>query len=243
MCFSVTIDKDIRKLGEIFHAQPLPKEFQYLADLQEFEKQAGPEKMKEILGLKRKSSTSHFKTPVDDGRVFPNTFAPVIVMENGKRVIKPMRYRVRPAGSGEEIPSKYNVFNARIDSLEKRKTWSGLFMRHHALFPFHNFYEWVEDENGKKRLINFRPDNADMMWAPALWDEWQSRDGSVKFSSFAIVTDDPPPEVEEMGHDRCPIFLKEDKIDQWLQPMKLDKQAMYELLRKKEQTHFVSKFN
>ncbi|MBF0360653.1 MAG: hypothetical protein HQK49_06565 [Oligoflexia bacterium] len=29
----------------------------------------------------------------------------------------PMRYRIRPAFSKEEIPSRYNLFNARSDSL------------------------------------------------------------------------------------------------------------------------------
>lgn len=242
MCFSVQINRDIKKLAEEFSATPLREEFIKLKELQALEEKIGPQEVKKILGLKRAPKSSQFKAPGEDGRVYPGTFAPVILKERGKRVIRPMRYRVRPAGSSEEIPSKYNVFNARIDALEKRKTWNSLFMRHHGLFPFKNFYEWVEDENGRKRLINFEPDNADTMWAPCLWDEWSSKDGSVKFSSFAILTDDPPPEVEEMGHDRCPIFLKEEQIDQWLDPATTDKAGIYELLGKRQDTHFRSKF-
>ena len=33
-----------------------------------------------------------------DSRIYPGYFAPVMVMESGKRVIKPMRYQCRPAG-------------------------------------------------------------------------------------------------------------------------------------------------
>ena len=33
-----------------------------------------------------------------DSRIFPGHYAPVMVMENGRRVIKPMRYQCRPAG-------------------------------------------------------------------------------------------------------------------------------------------------
>jgi len=242
MCFSVNVNKNIKDLAVRFHATPLIDEFYGLKNLQEFEDQAGPEKMKAIMGLKRRPQSSVFKTPEDDGRVYPNTFAPVITMREGKRVVTPMRYRVRPQNSAEEIPSKYNVFNARIDSLEKRKTWSSLFMRNHGLFPFYEFYEWVED-NGKKRLIRFRPDNADMMWAPCLYDTWTSQDGLVTFSSFALITDDPPSEVEEMGHDRCPIFLKEDQIDAWLAPEKTDKKGAYSLLKRKTDTFFESEFD
>ena len=33
-----------------------------------------------------------------DSRIFPGPYAPVMVMENGGRVVKPMRYQCRPAG-------------------------------------------------------------------------------------------------------------------------------------------------
>lgn len=243
MCFSVQIDKDIRRLAALFGARPAVKEFYALKELQDFEQKAGPEEIKKIFGLKRKPNGAFFKTPEEDGRVYPNTFAPAIVLEKGERekgerTILPMRYRVRPKGSREEIPSKYNVFNARIDSLEKRKTWSSLFGRKHALFPFHSFYEWVEDKEGKKRLINFAPENKETMWAPALWDEWTSADGKIKFSSFALITDDPPPEIEEQGHDRCPVFLSEEYIDVWLSPQNRSKEELYSLLGNKTETNY-----
>lgn len=33
-----------------------------------------------------------------DSRIFPGWYAPVMVWENGRRVVKPMRYQCRPAG-------------------------------------------------------------------------------------------------------------------------------------------------
>ena len=70
-----------------------------------------------------------------------------------------------------EIPTKYNGFNARIDSLKVRDTWKSIFMRNHGLTPFVRFFEWVERDR-KKRLISFKPESFDLMWAPCLWDEW-----------------------------------------------------------------------
>ncbi|MCB0356506.1 MAG: SOS response-associated peptidase family protein, partial [Bdellovibrionales bacterium] len=176
--------------------------------------------MKRLMGLKRKPTSSLFKEADEYGRIFPNSFAPVIVWEGNQRILKPMRYRIRPSHSKEEIPSKYNVFNARLDSLEKRKTWSSLFMQKHALFPFQRFYEWVENKEHKSRLISFYPKNKEIMWAPALYDIWTSASEEISFESFAIITDNPPPEVAALGHDRCPIFLREDLINNWLQPEK-----------------------
>ena len=197
------------------------------------------EEIKSIMGLKRKPSAPLFKEPGSDGRVYPGTMAPVIVFEKGKRIIKPMRYRVRPQFSTEEIPSKYNVFNARSDSLEKRKTWKALFLKNHGLFPFVQFYEWVEIK-GKKTLIRFRPENRKIMWAPMIFDHWKSPNSEIEFSSFALITTEPPPEIESKGHDRCPIFLNEKSIDSWLKPQILDSQKAYEILNQKERVKFES---
>ncbi len=50
-----------------------------------------------------------------------------------------------------------------------------------------------------------------------------------------MITDDPPPEIEAMGHDRCPIFLAADQIDAWLTPSGRSKEVIYAILKKREQ--------
>lgn len=164
----------------------------------------------QLLGLKHspKKRSVPFKFPSDDGKVFSNYFTNVIVEDDEKRLIKPMRYRVRPNGSKKEVPTKYNVFNARIDSLEIRGTWAPLFMRNHGIVPLTGFYEWV------------------------------SKDGRIQFKSFAIITDGPPPEIEKMGHDRCPIFLEKEQIDLWLNPVGKSRSEIYDSLTRRENVSF-----
>lgn len=222
MCFSIHIDKDIKKLAESFKAKPVASEFQALQEM--------------------KQRSEKIKIPSEDGIVYPNYFAPVIVAQKGERFIRPMRYRVRPHNSAKEIPSKYNVFNARVDSLEKRETWNSLFMKNHGIIMFNYFYEWVEDEKGEKKLIYFKPKDRSQMWAPCLWDFWEAEDKKIKYFSFAIITTEPPAEVLEAGHDRCPIFLKEDQIDTWLNPNGLTKEAIYQSLNLKEEVIYEPKF-
>ena len=53
-----------------------------------------------------------------------------------------------------------------------------------------------------------------------------------------VITGDPPPEIEEQGHDRCPIFLQETLIDDWLQPQGKFQAHYYELLQRKEPFHY-----
>jgi hypothetical protein len=49
-----------------------------------------------------------------DSRIFPGYFAPVMVMENGRRRVKPMRYQCRPAGKPASTDFKFpGTYNAR----------------------------------------------------------------------------------------------------------------------------------
>jgi putative SOS response-associated peptidase YedK len=198
MCFSLQIDKNLKHLAQIYKAEIIASEFV---------------KLKNLL-----ASHPHlpFKIPGDDGRVYPHYFAPVIVSDQQKRIILPMRYRLRPQGSVEEIPAKYNVFNARLDALHTRKTWKSLIGKNHGIVPVKKFFEWVPDEKGKSRLIAFYPKNYDSMAIPCLFDHFTAAKNEYDFYSFAVITTDPPADILAMGHDRCPIFLDEENSESWM---------------------------
>ncbi|MBT3583261.1 MAG: hypothetical protein HN509_00025, partial [Halobacteriovoraceae bacterium] len=158
----------------------------------------------------------------------------------------PMRYRLRPAGSLEEVPAKFNLYNARKDSLQERKSWKQLLGKSHGIFPFKSFFEWVKDAEGKSQLINFFPKEREVMWAPCLYDSWSGPklvgNGKEHFSSFALITDGPAPEVAEQGHDRCPLFLKESQITQWLAPSASNPQDLVELLNQQEEVTYLHSY-
>lgn len=164
-------------------------------------------------------------------RIYPNHFAPVIASRQGGSWVIPMRYRVRPMGSTEEIPSKYNVFNARVDALTSRRTWSKLLGRQHGILVFREFYEWIQPQGkGPKKVVAFRPKDHIDMWAPVLWDWWESEDRSVSYFSFAVITGEPPAQILAAGHDRCPVFLKKERVSEWLNPANTSQDALIKLL-------------
>src|SRR4029079_18897830 len=75
-------------------------------------------------------------------RIFPGQYAPVIVMENGQRVIKPMRYQCRPASEPALHDVKFpGTYNARRDNLEG--FWKDLFGSSHGVAVVNAFYENV----------------------------------------------------------------------------------------------------
>ena len=195
-------------------------------------KREAKERKREKLVAKAGASIENV-SPSDD-RIFPFYWAPVVAEGKKGRVLTPMRYRFR-APDGGEVPGKYNVFNARRDSLESARTWRGHFGRHHALFPFRRFYEWVE-RDGEKKEIYFTPENRQLMWAAALF----LPDKSGRQPSFAMVTDEPPPEIARAGHDRCPIFLRQDQIAPWLLPLTQDANSLEQVLNRKENAFYLS---
>lgn len=197
-----------------------------------------------LLGLKPNSRRKSlpFKVPADDNRVFSNYFTNVIVGGERKRMFRPMRYRLRPAGSDSEVPSKYNLFNARLDSLETRETWRPLYNRQHGIFPFKKFFEWVAPSGGKPKLISFYPQNREIMWAPCLWDKWVSPNGEITFESFALITTGPRPEVRAQGHDRCPLFMAENQIESWLNPLEVGPEKIREILESSEPVQYQFSF-
>ncbi len=175
------------------------------------------------------------KPPADTYRIYPYYFAPIIIDDAGKRLIVPARFRVLPR-TGIEVPNNYNVFNSRRDSLQSARTWKPLFGKQHALFPFMNFYEWV-DRDGRSVEIKFNPDGHEGMHAASLYEIYKHPElGDIR--SFSMVTDEPPPEVAAAGHDRCPVFLGYDKIDQWLHPAGQTLQQLDELLDHKERAYY-----
>ena len=224
MCFSVKIDRKLNRVADRFGAEVDKASFEsFIKNSQE--------------------NPTLYKAPDEEDRVYPNYFAPVIVYENNKKILKPKRYQLLPHFSKE---SKYRTinpktkrkkeiptYNARLDSLEKRNAWSPIFMKNHCLFPFVKFFEWVEYQ-GKKRQIAFYPEKEGIMWAPGIYDSWVSEDGKETIESFALITTDPRPEVQRTGHDRCPVFLKEDYIDDWLRPENETKEEIYEMLGHQE---------
>lgn len=193
MCYSVMVKQDISFLAKRFGALVNHPEF-------------------DLLSEKHRLSPKSFQSPP---RIYPGYFSPIVAFEDNKIQVTPMRYRIRPSGSPKEVPSKYNMFNARLDSLNVRPTWRSLLGRRHGIVLVEKFFEWVEDaKTSKKKVISFSPTKQPFIQVPVLWDYWT--DGQDHLRSFALITDDPPQEVLTAGHDRSPICLNDAGVVKWL---------------------------
>jgi putative SOS response-associated peptidase YedK len=211
------------------------------------EKEIGISERK-VEALKRKIERFQSdKESAADSRIYANDYAPVIVAENDERIIKPMRYLLRPMGFDEDFDRKYpGCYNARRDSLQS--FWKKQFMRNHGILVVTSFFENVKrhdyehrklktGEEPENMVIEFKPDGFEEMFIPIIWDCWTKK-GSPDLYSFALITDEPPKEISEAGHDRCPIFLKATAIEKWLNPGSCSLDEIQALLDDKEKPFY-----
>ncbi|ORE88777.1 hypothetical protein ATO7_02840 [Oceanococcus atlanticus] len=161
-----------------------------------------------------------------DSRIFPFQYAAVVVRENGQNWIRPMRYHCRPAGKPASYDRRYDgLYNARRDNLTG--FWKGQFGHSHGLIRITAFYENVARHDFENRDLKpgEKPENmvlafhseVEAMTVACLWSRWEKPD-QPSLTSFAAITDEPPPEVAATGHDRCVIVLTEQAAGDWLEP-------------------------
>ena len=164
--------------------------------------------------------TSH--PPPHDARIFPLWYAPVLLVEHGKPIVRPMRYLCRPQGMDSttdytktgQVSGKYN---ARRDNLQK--FWRRQFGHTHALMLAETFYENVDDGHGGSKEIHFQPRSGGTMFIACLYSHWVDPTGTEPdLWSFAAITDEPEPEVAAQGHDRTVINIKPENAIAWLTP-------------------------
>lgn len=187
------------------------------------------------------------ETLARDSRIFPGWYAPVMVWEGGRRVVKPMRYQCRPAGKPAFYDVKFpGTYNARRDNLEG--FWKLQFGRTHGVMVVNAFYENVTRHSAEHRqlapsekpenlVLEFRPRPTQDMLVACLWSRWTGP-GERDLLSFAAVTDNPPEEVAAAGHDRCIVPIKAEHVDAWLNPDPKDLRALYAILDDRQRPYY-----
>ena len=180
--------------------------------------------------------------PEKDDRIFPDWYAPVLIVENGKKIVRPMRYHCRPAGMDPSIDRTKDgrvsgTYNARRDNLTR--FWRKQFGYTHGLMLAETFYEQVDDGNGGSKEIHFQPRTGETMFIACLWSHWIDPRGLLPdLYSYAAITDEPEPEVAAEGHDRTIINIKPEHAEAWLNPDPKNLDAMFAIFDDKRHPYY-----
>ena len=170
-----------------------------------------------------------------DGRVFPQNYAPVVIADQGRNVVRLARYHCRQAGKPPSIDNQFpGLYNARRDNLEK--FWRNEFGHAHAVMLVHSFFENV-DRDGKNVVLHFVPRPANLMLIACLYAEWSNPKGE-RLLSFAAITDEPPTEVRAAGHDRMIVNLQPANLQRWLTPTERSTGELHAILEDRQRPYY-----
>lgn len=178
-------------------------------------------------------------------RVMPHQVAPVVLEAEGKRVLRPMSFAMIPKWSKDKRP-KFATHNARLWSTDDKsgktipiydKTlWRGPFAHRHCLVPMTDFFEPIYTGEYAGNMVRFHKEDDSLMAAAGIWEEWTDHETGEILDSFSVITSDPYPFVDKIGHDRSPLFIKASAFDAWLKPDGMKPAEYVELLEDSRET-------
>jgi putative SOS response-associated peptidase YedK len=144
--------------------------------------------------------------------VAPTQPVPVVILENGARQFRLMRWGLLP--SWVEDPRKFALLiNARAETVLEKPAFRTAMKRRRCLIPADGYYEWQASGSRKRPHFIHRLDGKPFGLA-ALAETWTGPNGE-EMDTVAIVTAAAAPDMIALHH-RVPVTLSPDKFDQWL---------------------------
>ncbi|MDO4803670.1 MAG: SOS response-associated peptidase family protein [Lachnospiraceae bacterium] len=152
-----------------------------------------------------------------DGEIRPTDMVPVIAPDkNGNRAVFPMVWGYRIPGLNRP------VVNARVETASKKDVWKDGWDRHRCIIPASWYFEWEhiptadgKTKTGRKYLI--QPKGSSLIFLAGLYRIEEFQD--LKYPVFSVLTKQPTEELKKI-HDRMPLMLPANIINDWISPNK-----------------------
>lgn len=173
--------------------------------------------------LADKFISTHAKPIITEGEVRPTDIVPVIAPnQKGVKTVFPMQWGF----TNKEHRS--TLFNARCETADTKPTFKDSWKSHRCIIPASYYFEWEhfvstdgKTKTGDKYAI--QPNGLTVTWLCGLY---RIEDG---FPVFVVLTKDPSDQLRKI-HDRMPLILPENKIEDWINPTSSpDTQLQYAL--------------
>ncbi len=145
-----------------------------------------------------------------------------VVHSDEGRVVENFSWGLVPVWAKDRSRAS-SLINARSETIAEKPSFRGLLKRHRCVIPLTGYYEWKAVEvPGSAKILKqpyyFTPTQSALFAVAGLWTTWREPelppDAPVLHSCVLITTDanDTANEV----HDRMPVLLDEDGVDQWI---------------------------
>lgn len=155
------------------------------------------------------------KKPACCGEIHPTDMAAVIAPgRDGKQAVFPMIWGYHIGGLTRP------VINARIESAMTKKSFSEDWRRHRCMIPASCYFEWehIRQADGKIRTgqkYAIRPGGESITFLAGLYRIEEAH--GIRYPVFTVLTREPSETLLTI-HDRMPVILPREAVDDWLRP-------------------------
>ena len=158
--------------------------------------------------------------------VAPTQPVPVVILENGVRRFKLMRWGFLP--SWVKDPGKFAlIINARAETILEKPSFRNAIRRRRCLLPADGYYEWQASSLRKRPFFIRRRDGQPIGFA-GVAETWTGPNGE-EVDTVAIVTSAAPSEMTLL-HDRVPVSIAPKDFDRWLDGNAAEAESVMDLL-------------
>ncbi len=151
------------------------------------------------------------KNVTTSGEIRPTDVVPVIAPSStGAKAVYPMLWGFTLPGSNKPL------VNARTETAADKPTFKDAWKSRRCIIPASWYFEWehFKGDDGKIKTGDkymIRPVDSAVTWLCGLYRI--ENDLPV----FTVLTREPSEELRRI-HDRMPLILPEEKIDEWIRP-------------------------
>lgn len=143
--------------------------------------------------------------------IAPTQNSPILIY-NGKRIVKPMRWGLIPSWAKDE---KFGtrMINARLETLMEKPSYHNLVSSKRCIVITDGYYEWKND-GVQKTPYYFKSPDEKLLPMAGLYDVWKHPDGYL-IPTYTVITKTAQDDIASI-HNRMPVILPQEHLDKWL---------------------------
>jgi putative SOS response-associated peptidase YedK len=167
--------------------------------------------------------------------IAPTQPVPVVILENGARHFKLMRWGLIPAWVKD--PRQFTLLiNARSETVLDKPAFKNAIKRRRCLIPADGYYEWHAAGGRKRPYFIYRGDRG-LFGLAGLAETWVGPNGE-EVDTVAIVTAPASRDLAVLHH-RVPVTIAAGDFDRWLDGTGHDADSVMALLAGPSEGEFV----
>ena len=173
-----------------------------------------------------------------DYNISPTKSAPVIIIADGARVIRPMKWGLVAKGAKDtNSVFRYKTYNIPSENILNRHSWEQAVHDRRCLVPANGFYQL--NGSGKKRAHYTQPDPASLVAFAGVYSSWEDPDGIIH-GTYSILTAEAQRNDALDVSSREPIIIRTEDEARWLDPSVTDANSIYDMIRPQLDKHLTT---